>query len=138
MGGRGSVLDLGCGSGEPVARYVIELGHNVTGVDASDSLVRLCRQRFAQQRWLTADRRNLQLGEKFAGILAWNSFFHLSQADQRCMFAVVQGSFPIEINVDVHQRSRIERSHWQFSGRAALPFESEPLGIRDAVADSWF
>lgn len=32
--------------------------------------------------------RNLQLGEKFAVILAWNSFIHLPQADQRHMFAV--------------------------------------------------
>lgn len=46
MGSHESVLDLGCGSSEPVTRYLIEVGHNVAGVDASDSLVRLCRHRF--------------------------------------------------------------------------------------------
>ena len=31
-----AVLDIGCGSGEPIARYLIEKGFAVTGVDAYD------------------------------------------------------------------------------------------------------
>ena len=42
----GTVLDLGCGSGEPIARYLIEQGRRVTGVDASPGLIALCRERF--------------------------------------------------------------------------------------------
>ncbi len=32
--------------------------------------------------------RDLDLGERFDVILAWNSFFHLAPADQRAMFSV--------------------------------------------------
>ena len=51
----GMVLDLGCGSGEPIARHVIEQGRRVTGVDAAPGLVELCRSRFPGHRWIAAD-----------------------------------------------------------------------------------
>ena len=35
----GSVLDLGCGMGEPIARYLIEAGYALTGVDSSPSMI---------------------------------------------------------------------------------------------------
>ena len=40
-----SVLDLGCGSGYPVAEYMVKRGLRVTGVDSSPTLISLCRQR---------------------------------------------------------------------------------------------
>jgi len=83
-----SVLDLGCGSGEPMAGYLIASGCAVTGVDASPTLIGLCRERFPGQRWLAADMRRLVLGRAFGGILAWDSFFHLPADDQRAMFGV--------------------------------------------------
>ncbi|MGC5698792.1 methyltransferase domain-containing protein [Pseudomonas sp. NFXW11] len=84
------VLDLGCGAGQPVAGYLIEQGCELTGVDSSSALLGLCRQRFPAQRWLQADMRELVLEDDFAGILAWNSFFHLPADDQRAMFATFE------------------------------------------------
>ena len=83
-----AVLDLGCGSGEPVARFLIEAGHRVTGVDSSPTLIDLCRSRFPNQEWIVADMRDLCLDRRFGGIIAWNSFFHLTPDDQRAIWAV--------------------------------------------------
>ncbi len=83
-----SVLDLGCGAGEPLARYLIEHGHTVTGVDSSPALIETARMRFPKERWMTDDMRSVSLGERFSGILAWDSFFHLTPDDQRAMFPV--------------------------------------------------
>lgn len=83
-----SVLDLGCGSGVPVARHMVVEGLHVTGVDSSPTLVSLCRERLPAQEWLVADMRSLALHRRFDGILAWDSFFHLRPADQRRMFSV--------------------------------------------------
>lgn len=83
----GRVLDLGCGSGEPLARYFIERGHAVTGVDLVEEMLRMCRTRFPGMRWLRGDMRALDLGEPFDLVIAWDSFFHLPRADQRTMFA---------------------------------------------------
>ena len=87
--GRGdAVLDLGCGPGRPVAQHMVERGLRVTGVDSSPAMISLCRERLPNQEWVVADMRRLALGRRFQGILAWDSFFHLTPADQRRMFAV--------------------------------------------------
>jgi SAM-dependent methyltransferase len=84
----GSVLDLGCGSGSPVALHMVECGLHVTCVDSSPTMVSLCRERLPGQEWLVADMRSLALSQKFDGVLAWDSFFHLKPDDQRRMFGV--------------------------------------------------
>ena len=83
----GLLLDLGCGSGRPVAAYLVERGYRVIGLDSSPSLIALCRQRLPDEEWLVGDMRALDLGRRFDGILAWYSFFHLHFDDQRAMFA---------------------------------------------------
>lgn len=83
-----AVLDIGCGSAEPIGRYLIENGHSVTGVDSSPELIAICRERFPDQDWRVADMRTLSLGRVFSGLLAWDSFFHLRPEDQRRMFPV--------------------------------------------------
>jgi len=83
----GTVLDVGCGSGEPIARYLIDRGVGVVGVDASPSMIGLCQARFPDSEWLVIDMRELELERRFEGILAWDSFFHLGIDDQREMFS---------------------------------------------------
>jgi SAM-dependent methyltransferase len=83
-----SVLDIGCGAGEPIARYLIERGYDVTGIDSSPALIGMCKDRFPDQEWIVTDMRELSLDRRFDGILAWNSFFHLSPDDQRPMFPI--------------------------------------------------
>lgn len=53
--GGGSVLDVGCGSGVPVARTLADAGHRVTGIDLSEVQVRRARERMPHARFLHAD-----------------------------------------------------------------------------------
>lgn len=78
-----AVLDLGCGTGEPIARYVIEQDCNVTGVDFSAAMLGVARARSPDGKWIEADFRDLDLTMRFSGIIAWNSFFHLTHDEQR-------------------------------------------------------
>lgn len=78
-----AVLDVGCGSGRPMAAALLERGYRVTGVDSSASLVAHAAADLPGGRFVQADMRTLDLGETFAGVLAWHSLFHLSSADQR-------------------------------------------------------
>jgi ubiquinone/menaquinone biosynthesis C-methylase UbiE len=81
----GSVLDLGCGSGEPIARYFADHGYQVTGVDLVEEMLDLCRSRFPHMTWLRSDMRELNLEARFDVVVAWDSFFHLRPDDQRAM-----------------------------------------------------
>ena len=83
-----SILDIGCGSGEPVARYLAGLGHRITGVDTSSTLLAMCHRRLPEHEWIADDMRGMSLGRQFDGLIAWNSFFHLTPDDQRLMFPV--------------------------------------------------
>ena len=88
MGADRSILDLGCGSGEPLARFFVEHGHAVTGVDSSPTLIAMCAARFPAHTWIVGDMRRLALRARFGGLLAWDSFFHLTPDDQRAMFPI--------------------------------------------------
>jgi SAM-dependent methyltransferase len=108
----GTVLDVGCGMGEPIARYLIGHGRSVVGVDASPSMIEMCRARFPDMEWLVADMRELELGRRFDGIVAWDSFFHLGTDEQRRMFA----------RIALHAR---RGAPWMFTSG---PAEGEAIG----------
>jgi SAM-dependent methyltransferase len=80
------VLDIGCGSGEPMAAELLSRGFVVTGIDSSSTLISICRERFPSGDWRVADMRRLALGRTFDALLAWHSFFHLTPDEQRAMF----------------------------------------------------
>lgn len=82
------VLDIGCGTGVPIDRYLIEHGCRVTGVDAASAMIAMCVDRFPAYDWHVADMRTLALSRTFDAMIAWDSFFHLHQDDQRRMFPV--------------------------------------------------
>jgi SAM-dependent methyltransferase len=84
----GTILDVGCGPGKPMAAYLLTHGFGVCGVDSSPSMVALARANFPGQEWLVADMRKLALNRRFDGIMAWDSFFHLNFDDQRRMFHI--------------------------------------------------
>ena len=115
----GTVLDVGCGMGEPIARYLIDRGRSVVGVDSSPSMIAMCRARFPEMEWLVADMRELELGRRFDGIVAWDSFFHLGTDEQRRMFA----------RIALHAR---RGAPWMFTsgtseGEAIGSYVDEPL-----------
>lgn len=79
----GRVLDLGCGAGDPIAGYMRSRGFGVVGVDASSAMLEIAREREPAADWRHGDMRTLDLGERFDGVIAWNSFFHLMPDEQR-------------------------------------------------------
>lgn len=83
-----SVLDIGCGSGDPIGRYLFDRGCAVTGIDASPELIEIARENNAKGSWHVSDMRFLRLEARFDGIVAWNSTFHLTPDDQRKMFHI--------------------------------------------------
>lgn len=83
-----AILDIGCGTGQPIASHFLAQGHAVTGVDSASAMIALCRARFPKGDWQVADMRKLALGRRFDGLIAWDSFFHLTPEDQRGMFPI--------------------------------------------------
>ncbi|MDV6332675.1 class I SAM-dependent methyltransferase [Asticcacaulis sp. 201] len=69
-----------------IASELIRRGFDVTGVGATPTMLALFQRNLPGVPAHLADMRELALGQRFAGLLAWDSFFHLSPDDQRAMF----------------------------------------------------
>lgn len=79
----GRILDVGCGAGRPIAAELRQRSYRVTGVDFCDAMLDLARHHEPRGDWRQADMRTLDLPDRFHGIIGWNSFFHLTPAEQR-------------------------------------------------------
>jgi ubiquinone/menaquinone biosynthesis C-methylase UbiE len=86
----GSILDLGCGTGEPIAQFFIHKDFKITGVDGSQKMIALCKKRFPTEEWIVSDMRQINFSRQFDAILAWHSFFHLDHDSQRNMFKLFE------------------------------------------------
>ncbi len=80
---KAEILDVGCGPAKPIAQYLIDKGSVVSGIDYSKSMIEIAQRNFPENEWLVQDMVNLNLKKKFDGLIAWNSFFHLTRDDQK-------------------------------------------------------
>ena len=79
----GDVLDLGCGTGVPITRALIDMGFALHAVDASPSLVAAFRARFPHVPVECASVGTSSfLESRFDGIVAWGLMFLLPESEQ--------------------------------------------------------
>lgn len=71
------VLDLGCGTGRPMAEAVTARGLRVTGVDQSAAMLALARARLPGHDWRLARLEDFEPDGPYAAALAWDSLFHI-------------------------------------------------------------
>ncbi len=79
------VLDLGCGTGL-LSATLADQGHTVLGVDPSEAMLRIARDRTPSPNisWLQADARHLNVDRQFDRVIATGHVFQvfLTEADQ--------------------------------------------------------
>lgn len=138
LGERPSILDIGCGSGDPMARYLIAEGARLTGVDSSPELLAMCRAKFPEQRWIEADMRTLSLGERYDGILAWDSFFHLSPDAQRRMFPVFRDHTTSGSNLMFTSGTSYEIAVGEYRGEPLYHASLDPAEYQELLVSNGF
>lgn len=78
-----TVLDLGCGFGQPITEVLVEAGFRVYGVDASAAMIRALRERFPDvETECAAVEESAFFGREFDGIVAWGLLFLLPAETQ--------------------------------------------------------
>ena len=75
------VLAICCGTGEH-ARYMIEKGYDVTGIDLSQDMLAIARKKFLNRArkpsFIQKDVTKLYFDEEFDGAYCFNAFFHMT------------------------------------------------------------
>jgi ubiquinone/menaquinone biosynthesis C-methylase UbiE len=53
------ILDLGCGTGNPIAKYILHRGYQVIGVDQSEKMLEIAKQVIPEAALIHGDSRDL-------------------------------------------------------------------------------
>jgi cyclopropane fatty-acyl-phospholipid synthase-like methyltransferase len=86
------VLDLGCGTGEPVARYLVGRGFGVVGVDGSARMLEIAARVVPEAELIRGDMCEVNLPGVFAAAVAWDSLFHVGRERHRAVFRKLAGA----------------------------------------------
>ena len=81
LSARSLVLDLGCGAGLPVDRWLIEHGHTVIGLDLSAEMLSLARRNVPETRYEVRDMAELEEGEYAVdAVVCLFAMFHIDRS----------------------------------------------------------
>lgn len=133
-----SVLDVGCGSGRPMAAALLDRGFAVTGIDASSILIAHAAETLPTGTFVQADMRRLDLGRTFAGILAWHSLFHLTPEDQRRTLPRLLGHAAPRATVMFSSGHRLGDAVGQWRGEPLYHGSLDPEVYQATLADAGF
>jgi SAM-dependent methyltransferase len=81
------ILDIGCGSGIPIAAYFIEKNFQVTGIDGSKELLTIAKTKCPNMKSMCGDIRNIEFSETVDAIVEWWCLWHLPKSDHEGMIA---------------------------------------------------
>ena len=85
------ILDLGCGTGRPMAEFVLGRGHHVTGVDQSEALLSIARERFPEGEWIHSRIEDFAFDGRYHGAICWDSLFHIERVHHEGILASIHG-----------------------------------------------
>jgi 2-polyprenyl-3-methyl-5-hydroxy-6-metoxy-1,4-benzoquinol methylase len=78
-----AVLDVGCGCGVPVARFLANAGHRVTGIDVSDVQIERARRLVPAGTFLRADATEVRLpAASFDAVVCLYALIHIPLGEQ--------------------------------------------------------
>ena len=85
---RAAVLDLGCGAGVPVTRWLAEHGYNVTGVDLSARQLELAKQQAPGATFIKADMTEVSFPPgSFDAVVSFYAIIHVPREKHAALLA---------------------------------------------------
>lgn len=83
----GRVLDIGCGTGYPISKYLSDQGFIVTGIDISENMLsKAIGLALPNAAFYLCDFFDFEPQETYDGIVAFDSFFHFPKKGQTAIY----------------------------------------------------
>ncbi|MEE1808145.1 class I SAM-dependent methyltransferase [Streptomyces sp. BE133] len=96
------MLDLGCGSGVPVARALATTGHRVTGVDISEVQIRRAQELLPQAEFIRANATAVDFGQvSFEAVVSFYALIH-NPLEEQLAFPLDAKAQEVETVAHVH------------------------------------
>ncbi len=81
-----SILDLGCGTGRPFDRWLVEHGASITGVDVVEETIEHARDNLPDQTFICQDFSQLKYEDAFDAIVSFYAIFHIPREEHGDLF----------------------------------------------------
>lgn len=86
----GTILDIGCGTGLPIAKYLSDRNFSISGIDQSAKMIETAKSVGIKNTvFHICDFFDFESDEKFNGIIAWDSLFHFPKERQEEIYGKV-------------------------------------------------
>ena len=89
-----TILDMGCGTGYPMAEYITAQGHHVLGVDQSEEILAIAKKNLPNEKWVLSTMEAYEPREDYQGALLWDSLFFIPRAQHEPIVRKVVRALP--------------------------------------------
>jgi SAM-dependent methyltransferase len=90
-----TILDIGCGSGRPMAEYIVSKGHHVLGIDQSEAMLAIAKQNLPDEKWVLSPMEAYEPQAGYQGALLWDSLFFVRRTEHESIIRKVVSWLPI-------------------------------------------
>ncbi|MEM9556193.1 MAG: methyltransferase domain-containing protein [Acidobacteriota bacterium] len=95
LGPGSTILDLGCGTGRPVAEHLVARGFRLTGVDQSPKMLDVAQRLLPEQEWILGSLETFTPHRTYDAAVAWDSLFHIPRAEHEGILRRVRAALPV-------------------------------------------
>jgi cyclopropane fatty-acyl-phospholipid synthase-like methyltransferase len=89
------VLDLGCGAGKPIDRFLVNRGHKIIGVDISRKQIKLAKRNVPEARYVVKDISSLRKEEyRVDAVISFYTILHISRETHQELFYIINSFLP--------------------------------------------
>src|SRR3972149_8814664 len=86
-----SILDIGCGAGVPIDKYLSDKGLKVLGIDISENQIKLARKNVPEAKFNVVDMEELKRNEySVDAIVSFYAIFHINREKHQALFKTIQ------------------------------------------------
>ncbi len=81
------VLDLGCGAGVPISKFLVDNGYKITGIDFSDGMLKLAKKNVPKAKFMKMDMTNMKFKENsFDGAVSFYAIIHVPREKHKRIY----------------------------------------------------
>lgn len=89
------ILDIGCGAGIPVDKYLIGKGHKVIGIDISEKMIELAKENVPGAEYAVRDMSELKVNDfKVDAVVSFYAIFHTPRTKHQDLFKKINSFLP--------------------------------------------